>query len=131
MRFRGKNRMHSEINTHSFNDIMFFLMLFFLIVATMSHPSVLKVLLPKAKGEVQVIKQPLEVSIAADTTYYINKTKLSFEQLEPAILDSVKGNEEIVIKLQVDRNITMQKAAEVMDIGARNNIKMSLALQSN
>jgi biopolymer transport protein ExbD len=110
---------------------MFFLMLFFLIVATMSHPSVLKVLLPKAKGEVQVIKQPLEVSIAADTTYYINKTKLSFEQLEPAILDSVKGNEEIVIKLQVDRNITMQKAAEVMDIGARNNIKMSLALQSN
>lgn len=131
MKFRSRNRMHSEVNTHSFNDIMFFLMLFFLIASTLAHPSAIKLLLPKAKGEKTVTRNPIEVSIAADTTYYIGKNQVTFEQLETVLKDSVQGLEDPVVKLQVDRNITMQKAAEVMDIGARLKVKMVLALQNN
>lgn len=130
MKFRSRNRMHSEVNTHSFNDIMFFLMLFFLIASTLAHPSAIKLLLPKAGGEQVVQRNPIEVSVSADTTYYIGKTPVDLALLEQALIDSAAGMEDPVVRLQIDRNLTMQVAAEVMDIGARNKIKMILALQN-
>ena len=55
------------------NDIMFFLMLFFLIASTMVNPNVIKLLLPNAKSSKQVMKQPITVSVDAAGQYFVNK----------------------------------------------------------
>jgi biopolymer transport protein ExbD len=135
MRFRGRNRMHSEPQTHSFNDIMFFLMFFFLIVATLANPSAIKILLPKAKGEKIVARKPIELYIDASLNYYIDKNMVPIDQLEAQLktrVDAAKAanpNEDPLVKLYVDRTITIQTVAEVMDMGNRLNIKILLALQ--
>lgn len=134
MKFRGRNRMHSEVQTHAFNDIMFFLMMFFLIAATLANPSAIKLTLPKAKGEKSIVRKPIELSIDANLNYYIGKTPVPYEELEVALsqvieTEKANGNEEPVVKLFVDQSVTMQKAAEIMDIGANLNVKMLLALQ--
>ena len=134
MKFRGRNRMHSEVQTHAFNDIMFFLMMFFLIAATLANPSAIKLTLPKAKGEKSIVRKPIELSIDANLIYYIGKTPVPYEELETALsqvieTEKANGNQEPVVKLYVDQSVTMQKAAEIMDIGANLNIKMLLALQ--
>ncbi len=134
MKFRGRNRMHSEVQTHAFNDIMFFLMMFFLIAATLANPSAIKLTLPKAKGEKSIVRKPIELSIDANLTYYIGKTPVPYEELEAALsqvieTEKANGNQEPVVKLFVDQSVTMQKAAEIMDIGANLNVKMLLALQ--
>ncbi|MEI6311052.1 MAG: biopolymer transporter ExbD [Bacteroidota bacterium] len=134
MKFRGRNRMHSEVQTHAFNDIMFFLMMFFLIAATLANPSAIKLTLPKAKGEKSIVRKPIELSIDANLIYYIGKTPVPYEELEAALsqvieTEKANGNQDPVVKLFVDQSVTMQKAAEIMDIGANLNVKMLLALQ--
>ena len=135
MRFRGRNRVHSEPQTHSFNDIMFFLMFFFLIVATLANPSAIKILLPKAKGEKIVARKPIELFIDGSLNYYIDKTSVPTDLLETELkvkVDAAKAlnpKEDPLVKLYVDRTVTIQTVAEVMDIGNRLNIKILLALQ--
>ena len=60
MELRRKSRMSSEVSTSSLNDIMFFLMLFFLIMSTMVAPSVIKINLPKTKKKIKII-HPIEI----------------------------------------------------------------------
>ena len=134
MKFRNKNRRHVEVTTHAFNDIMFFLMMFFLIAATLANPSAIKLTLPKAKGEKSIVRKPIELSIDANLIYYIGKTPVPYDELEATLQQTIdnekaNGNEEPVVKLFVDQSVTMQTAAQVMDIGANLNVKMLLALQ--
>ncbi len=74
MKFRKKNRFHSEVFTASMNDIMFFLMLFFLIISTMASPNAIKLLLPKASGQVAV-RETVKVQIDAQNNYYLDGQK--------------------------------------------------------
>lgn len=134
MKFRNRSRLHSEVQTHAFNDIMFFLMMFFLIAATLANPSAIKIVLPKAKGEKTIVRKPIELSIDANLNYYIGKKQIPIEQLQAELEqvianEKANGNDAPVVKLFVDKDVTMQTAAEVMDIGATLNVKMLLALQ--
>ena len=74
------------------NDIMFFLMLFFLIVSTMVNPNVIKLLLPNAKSSKQVMKQPITVSINAGGEYFVNKKPVTAATLEPELRALVPAN---------------------------------------
>lgn len=63
MNLRRRQKAHSEVYSHSLNDIMFFLLLFFLITSTMATPSVLKLLLPNSKTGIQSVKHPVVISV--------------------------------------------------------------------
>jgi biopolymer transport protein ExbD len=114
---------------------MFFLMFFFLIVATLANPSAIKILLPKAKGEKIVARKPIELFIDGSLNYYIDKTAIPLDQLEAQLktrVDAAKAlnpKEDPLVKLYADRTVTIQTVAEIMDMGNRLNIKILLALQ--
>ena len=76
----------AEVSTSSFSDIMFFLMLFFLIASTLISPSVVKLTLPNAKYHQTIRKTEIAVSITKDLQYYINKKEVSFEQIENELI---------------------------------------------
>ncbi|HWR33661.1 MAG TPA: biopolymer transporter ExbD [Chitinophagaceae bacterium] len=87
MKFRKKHKNDSEVFTDSLNDILFILLMFFLIVATLANPNVVKVGLPKASKDTKA-RQNIMVSIDKDQHYYIGTTKI-----ESAIFDSMLRNE--------------------------------------
>lgn len=81
MNLRKKLRGHSEVHTGALNDILFILLLFFLIVSTLANPNVIKVSAPKGKADTKA-KQTVVVSIDKNNQAYIGQKKISLNDLE-------------------------------------------------
>lgn len=122
-----KHRFSAEIGASSMSDIMFFLMLFFLIVSTLVNPSVIKLMLPKAKSSQTLSKQQFTLDVAPDKTYYLNNRLLPFDQIEPQLKSMISGITEPTIVLRVDQTLTVQDLVDVLEIGNRLKVKMVMA----
>jgi biopolymer transport protein ExbD len=96
MKFRKKHREESEVFTDSLNDILFILLMFFLIVATLANPNVVKVSVPRGTKDTKA-KQNIMVSIDNQQQYYIGAHKV-----EPLMLDSLLIQEINKFKATVD-----------------------------
>jgi biopolymer transport protein ExbD len=129
MKVKLRKQFHSEVATASLNDIMFFLLLFFLIVSTVANPNVIKVLLPRSAASKALTKQPVVLTITEEKVYYINKTRVNEAQLEQKLVDACKGMTEPTVVLRVAATLTVQDLVDVMQIGAKKKIKMVLSTQ--
>ena len=129
MRLRRRERDHAEVSTESLNDIMFFLLLFFLIISTMANPNVIKLMLPKSANNEQITKKQINVSVDKDKNYFIDKQPVPADQLESALSSAVNGIDEPTVVLNFDRELSVQDLVDVMQIGAKLKIKMVLATQ--
>ena len=129
MQLRRRSRTTSELNTHSLNDIMFFLMLFFLIMSTMVAPSVIKINLPKTSAGKAVSKQNIVLAVDSNLQYYINDQPITFDQLKPTLTE-IAGKDtaqESTIVLHASRKISVQDLVDVMTVGSDLKLKMVLA----
>ena len=131
MNLRRRNKVVGEVYTSSLNDIMFFLLLFFLIASTMATPNVLKLLLPNAKSGSQAVKHPITVSVTSDLQYAVNNTPITAEQLEPTLASMIKGQTDPAALLKVDKTVQVQNLVDLLDIGNRLKIKMVLATETS
>jgi len=129
MKIKLRKQFHSEVATASLNDIMFFLLLFFLIISTVSNPNVIKVLLPRSGPAQALTKQPVVLTITEDKSYYINKAKVSQAQLEQKIIEACREMPEPTVVIRIASALTVQDLVDVMNIGAKNKIKMVLSTQ--
>ncbi|GAA4357031.1 biopolymer transporter ExbD [Hymenobacter saemangeumensis] len=132
MDFSRRRRASSHVETGAMNDIMFFLMLFFLIVSTMVNPNVIKLLLPSAKSSKQVMKQPITVSVNAAGDYYVNKKPVNAANLENE-LKALIGQENLdqpTVVLRVDASLNVQKLVDILELGNRLKIRMVMATQA-
>jgi biopolymer transport protein ExbD len=131
MNLRRRTRLTSEVNTSSLNDIMFFLLLFFLITSTLVSPNVMKLLLPKAGSGKSMSKQNITVSVNSDLEYYIDNKPIAQNDLEPVLMQRIAGMPEPTVILKVDKTVQIQNLVDLLDIGNRNKIKMVLATESS
>lgn len=118
------------MHTAALNDIMFFLMLFFLLASAVANPQVVKLLLPKSSaGEQSVAKKTMTVSITSDLVYHVDKQAVGLEQLEPLIQSQIVSGEELTIMLYADSTVPIQNVISVMDIANRNGVRLVLATE--
>ena len=133
MKIERRKLRTAEVYTASLNDIMFFLMLFFLIISTMVTPATIRVMLPKsATSEEAVVKKNINLTITADYRYYINNVEIGFDEVEAQlsqILAERAENEEAVVLLQVDKSLNIQDLINVIDVGNKLKVKMVLFTQ--
>ena len=129
MNFRGTKKQDFDVFTGSFSDIMFFLMLFFLIVSTMITPGAIKLALPQADKSPSMNKQTekTSISITKDLKYYIIDKQVQFAEIEPALLKIKKGNEESFAIVRCDNTIAVQAMVDVLQLGNKIGMKMVLA----
>jgi biopolymer transport protein ExbD len=131
MNIRGSRlKQRAEVNTHALNDIMFFLLLFFLIVATMVSPSVVKLTLPSAKNAQSMNKQVIKLEISSDLRYVLKGNDVEFENLETAMAEVISGINEPTIVLSLDKSLSIQQLVDVLEIGNRLKVKMILATRA-
>lgn len=129
MNIRRNRHFKPEVSTSSLNDIMFFLLLFFLIVSTLANPNVIKVLLPTSKAAQNINKQQISLTVTADKKYFINQQEIQPEQLEEALLDQANHIENPTIILRFAKSLNVQDLVSVLEIGVRNNLKMVMATE--
>ena len=130
MNLRRKSHEGAEVSTESLNDIMFFLLLFFLIVSTLVNPNVIKLFLPNAKQDNQMTKQPITLSVTANLEYFINKVPVPLPLLESKVKEEVDKLDHPTIVLRLDKSLTIQDLADVMAIGEKLKVKMVLASEN-
>ena len=129
MNFRNSRKQEFEVFSGSFSDIMFFLMLFFLIVSTMITPGAIKLALPQADKTPSMNKQAekIALSITKDLKYYINDKPIQFSQIEGELRKMKKGDEETFIIVRTDNSIEVQSLVDVLQLGNKVGVKMVLA----
>lgn len=126
MGLKSRNKVSPNFNMSSMTDLVFLLLIFFMITSTMVSPNALKLLLPSSSSKT-LAPQTISVSITKDLEYYINEDKVQFDFLEPLLKKQLAGQENASIILHVDKNIPVEEAVKVMDIAYRNGFKMVLA----
>ena len=131
MNLRKRRERTVEIYTASLNDIMFFLLLFFLITSTLATPNVLKLLLPNAKSSTQSVKHPITISVTADLEYAVNNTPITPDILEQTLTDAIKDQTDPTALVKIDKTVQIQNLVDLLDIGNRLKIKMVLATASS
>lgn len=131
MNLRAKrNRSEVRVFTDSLNDIMFFLMLFFLLASAVANPQVVKLLLPRSSaGEQSVAKKTVTVSVTQDLKYYLDKQEIPYENLTAALQAYVQPGEELTIMLYADSTVPIQNVISVMDIANKLKIRLVLATE--
>ena len=127
MNIRRNKRFTPEVSTSSLNDIMFFLLLFFLIISTLSNPNVIKILLPTADAAQNINKQQVSLTITPDKKYFIDQTEINTNELEQALVKSTQGIESPTIVVRIANNLNVQDLVDVLEIGAKLDIKMVMA----
>jgi biopolymer transport protein ExbD len=124
MQIRKSNRGETEVFTEALNDILFILLMFFLIVSTLANPNVIKLSQPKSQGDTKA-KQNVVVSIDANKQFYVGTTAVAFDSLkallQPIILKEKTAIPTIVINadktVDIDAVVGVMKVAK--ELGAR------------
>jgi biopolymer transport protein ExbD len=131
MQLRKKHRGETEVFTDALNDILFILLMFFLIVSTLANPNVRKASLPKAKSNTRS-KQTVVVSIDATNHFFVGA-----KPVDPLMMDSTlsqvinskrRGGEEVSIVINADRNSTIESFAAVLRAADRLGVKAVMSV---
>ena len=128
MNLRGRNKVSPEFNMSSMTDIVFLLLIFFMLTSTMVTTNALDLVLPKAKGKTDSNKN-ISVSINKDLEFYIDKEAVPETELEAKLLSALGSDKEKAIILRAEEGVPIEKAVNVLDIANRNQIKVVLAVR--
>lgn len=116
MNIRKRLRTHPEMHTGALNDILFILLLFFLIVSTLANPNVIKVSNPKAKSDTKS-KQTVVITVDKDQNLYIGSQRTMLEQLEPELKAFLsKETEKPSVVINGDSTSHLGTAIKVMQV---------------
>ncbi len=128
MNLRGRNKVSPEFSMSSMTDIVFLLLIFFMLTSPVITPEALDLILPKAKGKTSNV-QSLAVSINKNLEIFINSDQVSSDQLELELQKRLSGEEDPTIILRAEESVPIQNAVSVMDIAKRNKYKVVLAVK--
>lgn len=113
----------------SMTDIIFLLLIFFMLTSTLVHPNALKLLLPQSANQTSA-KPQTSVSITADLRYYVESKRVEFGELEPTLVGKLGENDDMYISLHVDETVPMKEVVRVMNIAKKNKYKLILATRA-
>ncbi len=130
MNIRGRNKVTPEFNMSSMTDIVFLLLIFFMIASTLVTTSAIDILLPKASGKTEN-KKSIAVSITKDLRYYVDQKLVGESVLEKELLDALSNKDKPTIVLRAEKSVPVDNVVKVMDIANRNKFKVILAVKPN
>jgi biopolymer transport protein ExbD len=129
MRLSRRKRVHSAVEASSLSDILFFLMLFFLMISTLASPNAIKLLLPKASTGKTVPTHAISLSIDASLDHYIDQRKISLPELKEKLIIEARKYENPTVVLRVDKSVRVEDLVAVVDIV--NQIKIPLVIATD
>jgi len=126
MKLKKRNKASAVFNMASLTDIIFLLLIFFVINSEM--PNALKLILPNASGKTPASKS-ITVALSNDLTYMVNSQVVEYEAVKIALQGEISksNSDEPTVVLKIDKDVSLEKAVELLDIGNQLNVPMILA----
>ena len=129
MALKRGSKISSAFNMSSMTDVVFLLLIFFMLTSTLVHPNALKLFLPQSKNQASA-KPQTSVSITADLRYYVETKRVSYDELEPALAAKLGEQPDMYIALHVDETVPMREVVKVMNIAKKHKYKLILATRA-
>jgi len=126
MSLRPRNKVSVNFSMASMTDIVFLLLIFFMLTSTLVSPNALKLLLPQSSAKT-LEKQTVSVSITPDFQYYVGTQRVDVNNLESILRQKLANEAEPAVVLHVDKSVPIEYAVKVMDVANRMKIKLVLA----
>ena len=130
MNLRGRNKITPEFNMSSITDIVFLLLIFFMIASTLVTTNAIDILLPTASGKTEN-KKSISVSIQKDLAFYIDQKEVEVQNLESELLKLLQNEMAPTLVLRAEKSVPVDYVVKVMDIANRNKFKIILAVNPN
>ncbi|MDP4729596.1 MAG: biopolymer transporter ExbD [Schleiferiaceae bacterium] len=126
MNLKSRSKVSAEFSMSSMTDLVFLLLIFFMLTSTLVTSSALDVILPKSKAQ-SVNKAQITVTITPELEVSVNEDVIPVDQVEARILALANGDPESVIILRADESVPTGETVRIMDMAYRNRLKMVLA----
>ncbi|MBQ9469708.1 MAG: biopolymer transporter ExbD [Bacteroidales bacterium] len=128
MALKRRSKVDASFSMSSMTDIVFLLLIFFMVTSTLIHPNALKLLLPQSNSQVSA-KPITTISIDAEHNVYLGTVPVSLQQLEYLLQQKLAMEDDPTVALHVDRTVPMEEVVKVMNIAKDNRYKLILATQ--
>jgi len=126
MAISQRNKISINFSSVGMTDVVFNLLIFFMLTSTLVHPSALKLLLPK--GSNQTSAKPLTtVSVTSDLKYYVELQPVALEELESVLKQKLGDKPDTYISLHADKTVPFENVVNVLNIAQKNNYKLIIA----
>mgnify|MGYP003307284645 FL=1 len=125
MALRSRNKVTPNFNMSSMTDIVFLLLIFFMLTASFITPSGLPINLPSSKSS-NIVIQKISVSITEELEYFVNDERIDVQNLEMILKNELQGKEGLIV-LHCDKNVPVEKLVEVAGIATLLEAKVSIA----
>lgn len=135
MALKRTTKANADISMSSMTDIVFLLLIFFLVTSTLVNPNALKLLLPKSTGQVGA-KATVSLSVKdwgnGTYSYHINGSEkaIPFEEVENALISELGSQEDPTFSIYADQSVPVGEIVQAMNIAKRNHYKVILATQA-
>ena len=131
MALKRRNKVNASFSMSSMTDIVFLLLIFFMVTSTLIAPNALKLLLPESNNQTSA-KPITTISITKNLQYYINDNgspkRVAFQEIEPFLKNRYgTGNNNVYISLHMEKSIPVEEMVKIMNIAMKNGYKMILA----
>ena len=114
MAIKTRNKINSEFSTASMSDLVFLLLIFFMLTSTLVSPNAIKLLLPSSSSKTMA-KQTLTVYIDADYNYYVEETPVNSEFLVETLAAKLQGETDASVVLRADQTVPVQYVVTLID----------------
>ncbi|MBS1445046.1 ExbD/TolR family protein [Odoribacter laneus] len=128
MAIQRKSKINPHFNMSSMTDIVFLLLIFFLVTSTLVNPNALKLLLPKSTNQLPS-QQSVTVSIDKNLVYYFNAKVTPFSMLESKIVSELKNSADPCINIQAEKSVPIEYVVRIMNIAKTHGYKSILATE--
>ncbi len=129
MNLNSKHKIEAAFSMSSMTDVIFLLLIFFMLTASFITPSGLPVNLPSSKSS-EIVIQKVSVTITDDLQYYVDDRKVTYNQLEPVLRDAFSGKEGVVV-LHCDKSVPVEHVVNVAGIATALEARVSIATKPN
>lgn len=130
MKLRGRNQIKPEFNMSSMTDVVFLLLIFFMIASTLAKQlNTIEVKLPQGEGKTEN-RNTVAVTITDIGRFYINENRVNKNRLENQLIQALEGGQTPSLVLRAEEKVAIQEVVFVMNIANKNGIKVVLAVDT-
>ena len=130
MNLRGRNKITPEFNMSSMTDVVFLLLIFFMIASTLAKQlDTIEVKLPQAKGKTEN-RRSISVTINESNRFFIDGKRTAKTAVKKDLLAILSAKQEKVIVLRAQKSVALEEVVYVMNIANENAIKVVLAVDA-
>lgn len=116
MKIKRRKRVHAGVEASSLSDILFFLMLFFLMVSTLASQNALGLLLPESRTGKTMHQELVNISINQNKEYYAEGKSITFSGYEQILKEKSQASKNVTIALRLDKSVPVEELVRAVDV---------------